>query len=89
MGSILLNTDVKVGWSHEFSTSHTITQSFAGTPGTGFTIEGASLPGDSAVLGAGIATKVSETGQAYIRYDGEFGDKVQSHAFTAGFRFTW
>ena len=40
------------------------------------------------VLDIGLPNAARAIG-APIRYDGEFGDKVQSHAFTAGFRFTW
>jgi outer membrane autotransporter protein len=66
-----------------------VTQSFAGTVGTSFTVEGARLPGDSAVIGAGVSATIFPGGSAYIHYDGDLAGKGSTQAFTAGFRFGW
>jgi outer membrane autotransporter protein len=87
LGDLVLNTDFKLGWAHEFSTARRVTQSFAGSPS--FTVAGASLPGDSAVVGVGVATTLDDGLSAYVHYDGAFAGGDSSSTFSAGIRFGW
>jgi outer membrane autotransporter protein len=90
LAGLLLKADFSLGWSHELSNqARTALLSFAGTPGTNFTVAGAALPGDAADVGLGLSTGLSDTGLAYLRYDGDYSSRSASHAFTIGFRFSW
>jgi outer membrane autotransporter protein len=87
LGSLVLNTDIKLGWGHEFSTARRIIQAFAGSPN--FTVAGASLPGDSAVVGASVAATLDDGLSAYLHYDGAFAGGESSSTVSAGIRFGW
>ena len=84
-----ISADLKAGWAHEFNTRRTISQSFAGIAGTGFTVAGASLPGDSMALGADIQVKLGEGSNAFVHYDGALGAGSSTQAFSMGLRFAW
>lgn len=85
-----LDLALRLGWQHEFaSTARPITAAFAGAPGAAFTVYGAAPARDAAIIGLSAATTVADATQLYLRYDGMLGAGTDSHAFTAGFRFSW
>jgi autotransporter-associated beta strand protein len=81
---------LRLGWAHEFAdTTRPVSASFAGAPGSGFTVLGAEPPRDAAVLALAADTAIAEATSLYVRYDGEVGGGSDAHAFTAGLRMTW
>ena len=82
-----ITSDFKLAWGHEFeNTGRLAVQSFAGIAGTSFTVAGASVPGDSAILGLGFTAPITPGGYLYLRYDGDIASQAESNAVTAGLR---
>jgi uncharacterized protein with beta-barrel porin domain len=89
VGGINLALDAGLGWTHEFaSTERSAIESFTGGPGGSFTVVGASVPRDAALVSFGVATSVATNTSLYLTYQGQFGDGY-SNAATGGLRFTW
>jgi uncharacterized protein with beta-barrel porin domain len=81
---------LRLGWQHEFAdTGRPMTASFAGAPSAFFTVNGASVQRDAAVLGLQADARVADNLQVYLRYDGELASGNDNHALTAGLRFNW
>jgi fibronectin-binding autotransporter adhesin len=81
---------LRLGWQHEHAvTARPLTASFAGAPGSAFTVFGATPQRDSAVVGFGGRTRIAEMTELYARYDGEVGGGTDNHAFNVGLRMTW
>ena len=66
-----------------------MTASFAGAPGSNFTVFGAAPQRDAATIGLAANTAITDRTSLYFRYDGEVGTGTDNHAFNAGFRMTW
>jgi uncharacterized protein with beta-barrel porin domain len=89
IGQIKVVADARLGWTHEFaSTSRSAIESFTGAPGASFTVVGAAVPRDAALVSFGVATRVAADTSLYVTYEGQFGDGY-SNAATGGLRFTW
>ena len=85
-----LGVTLRLGWAHDYGdTARPMTAAFAGAPTVPFTIVGAQPMRDSAVVGFGLSTKITDSISAYARYDGELNGRDDNHNFSAGFRMTW
>jgi uncharacterized protein with beta-barrel porin domain len=85
-----LDLDLRLGWQHELAdTARPITASFTGAPFNAVTVHGATPQRDSAAVGFQARTRIAETAQLYLRYDGEVGGGTGNHAFNLGLRLTW
>ena len=85
-----LALQLRLGWAHEYAdVSRPVTASFAGAPGSNFTVFGAAPQRDSAALGFAAGTAIAENTSIYFRYDGDVGTGTDNHAFSAGLRMTW
>jgi outer membrane autotransporter protein len=81
---------LRLGWQHEFDdTTRPISAAFAGAPGNGFTVYGATPVRDSAVIGFNASTAIAEATSLYLRYDGQLGGGTDNHALNVGLRLTW
>ena len=81
---------MKVGWQHEFaSTQRSITAALSGAPFAGFTVYGATPQPDSAIVSLQANTKIAESAQLYLRYDGDIGSGMDNHTLNLGVRFSW
>lgn len=81
---------VRLGWQHEYAdTSRPMTASFSGSPGTPFTVFGATPQRDSAVVGLGATFQVAAATEVSLRYDGELGGGTNNNALTLGLRMKW
>ncbi|WP_298304507.1 autotransporter-associated beta strand repeat-containing protein [Reyranella sp.] len=81
---------VRLGWQHEYAdTSRPMTASFSGSPGTPFTVFGATPQRDSAVVGLGATFQVADATEVSLRYDGELGGGTNNNALTLGLRMKW
>ena len=86
----VLRTDIKVGWSHEWSpTGTSITEAFAAPGGDAFTVAGATPDKDRGVIGAGLAYDASKRLTYFGRYEATLGAHQSNNALTAGFKFSW
>ena len=80
---MLLTADAGLGWSHGFADTPTALNSFAG--GTSFSVLGAPLRADMAVVSAGLDLDVGATTTLSLTYDGQFAAGAQTHRLKA----TW
>ncbi|TAJ33158.1 MAG: autotransporter domain-containing protein, partial [Reyranella sp.] len=81
---------VSVGWMHEYAdTARPVSASFAGAPGSNFTVLGAPPARNAAALALAANTAIAKSTSVYFRYDGEIGGGSDAHALTAGFRMSW
>jgi outer membrane autotransporter protein len=81
---------LRLGWQHEYDdTSQPISPAFAGAPGNGFTVYGATPSRDSAVIGFQASTAIARATSVYLRYDGEVGGGTDNHALNLGLRLSW
>ncbi|RLP78198.1 autotransporter domain-containing protein [Xanthobacter tagetidis] len=71
-----------VGWRHAFGdVLPTVTQAFAGSDA--FTITGAPIAQDAAVLEAGLDMRLAPGATLGVAYTGQFGDGVSDNGFNA------
>ena len=85
-----LDLAVRLGWQHEFAdTNRPITAAFAGAPGNGFTVFGATPARDSAIVGLQASTTIAAATQVYLRYDGGLGGGTDTHALNVGLHMSW
>jgi autotransporter-associated beta strand protein len=85
-----LALQVRLGWAHEFAdTSRPVTATFAGAPGTPFTVFGAAPQRNAAVIGLAASTAIAQSTSLYLRYDGDVGTGTDNHALSGGFRMRW
>jgi outer membrane autotransporter protein len=90
LGLALVTTDLSVAWAHEFApVGRGSNAAFVGAPTAGFQVAGVKVPGDSALIGFGLATAVFANSSIYLHYDGDLAKGADSNAITAGVRFSW
>lgn len=84
-----LGVTARLGWGHEFQdTSRSMNASLAAVPGAGFTVTGAPVPRDVALLGLGLSLPVGQ-GQAFLRYSAELGGGLTLQGGMLGGRWTF
>ncbi|MCX6967378.1 MAG: autotransporter outer membrane beta-barrel domain-containing protein, partial [Verrucomicrobia bacterium] len=80
----------RAGWAHEYAdTARPMTASFAGAPGAGFTVDGAQMARNSAVVAVGATTKLTNSLSFLLRYDGDVNGSDNAHAVTGRLSLTW
>lgn len=81
---------LRAGWGHEFAdVSRTISASFVGLPGAGFTVNGVPVPRDAAVVGIGASLAIRQSVDLFLRYDGTLASRASMQAGSAGLRVTF
>jgi autotransporter-associated beta strand protein len=89
-GGLPLGLGLRLGWMHEFAdTDRPITAAFDDAPGSRFTVSGASVARDSAVIGFSAATSIADNTTLAVSYDGEVAGGTDNHQLRAVFRRTW
>jgi len=85
-----LALQLRLGWAHEYAdVAYPVTAAFAGAPFAPFTVTGATLPRDSAIVGLLAQAGLGDGASLYLRYDGEVGGGFNAHALTLGVRVSW
>ncbi|WGD28950.1 autotransporter domain-containing protein [Ancylobacter sp. WKF20] len=81
-GSVDATLRGALGWRHAFGDiDPTVTQAFAGSDA--FTVTGAPIAEDAAVVEAGLDVLISATATLGIAYTGQYGDGVSENGFNA------
>lgn len=90
LGGTTIASEVRLGWEHELmGTGRSVTQSFAGQPSATFIVAGSAVARDSALVGLGLATAISDDLTASVTYAGDLAGGADSHTVSASIRFTW
>lgn len=78
--------EVGIGWLHDFSRTPSVQAAFVGAPTAGFTIEGAPVQREGAVLGLGLNYRTTRGITGSIRYSGELRRGEATHGVIGEFR---
>ena len=71
---VVVRPEARAAWQHEFGDiAYAIDSRFANGGGSVFTVHGAEIGRDSALLGLGVAVLWNDRTSAYLYYDGEVG----------------
>ncbi len=80
----------RAGWAHEYAdTARPTTASFAGAPGSGFTVDGTQMARNSAIIALGVTSKLTQALSFLLRYDGDVNGADNAHAVTGRLSLTW
>jgi outer membrane autotransporter protein len=80
----LARVSAMAGWRHGFGDlTPTSTNQLAG--GAAFTVEGAPIAEDVAVLGAGVSLDIADHARLGFDYSGQFGERASEHSASARF----
>lgn len=80
--------EISAAWNYDFAVDdRIITASFAGAPGTSFSVRGQDVEPHGAIVGAGL-TFISKGGlSASLKYNGEFRENYQAHGILVDLRY--
>lgn len=85
-----LDLTARLGWAHELRQgSPAVDLAFAAQPVAAFRLDGVRRQRDSALIGLGLGTALSEGLSGFLRYDGDLGRKDQTSTISAGLRLGW
>jgi autotransporter-associated beta strand protein len=79
----------KVAWAHDFVSSPALSAAFESLPGAGFTVNGAPIPHDSALVSAGAQLFITPNWSLLAKFDGEFAAGTQTYAGNGTLRYAW
>ena len=79
--------ELSLGWLHDFSRAQRIHASYVGAPGAGFSIDGAPVRRDGAVVGLGFNHRTMRGMTGAIRYSGELRGGDTAHSVVGEFRY--
>lgn len=87
--SAMLNWRARLAWSHAFNTDRVVAASFQALPGSDFSVEGAGVPRDAALLSAGVEFAHLNGWKLAAKLDGKFAANFQSYTGNASIRYSW
>ena len=90
LGTTLVRTDLRLAYEHGFGDDRPASvATLAGAPGSPLTVLGPEADDDRLAVGAGLGASLASALTASVRYDGAFGDDIQSHRghLSVGYRF--
>ena len=79
----------RIAWAHDFVNNPALSASFQSLPGTGFIVNGAPIPHDSALTTAGAELFIAPNWTLLAKFDGEFASGSQTYAGSGTLRYTW
>ncbi|WP_207791748.1 autotransporter domain-containing protein [Sandaracinobacteroides hominis] len=88
--SVPVDLGLRLGWAHEFGdTGRYMTAAFASAPDAGFTVYGAEMRRDSALIGLSLAARLSRNCSLFASYEGELGNGSHNNQLWGGIRLSW
>ncbi len=89
LGDLPLILRAKVAWAHDWVSNPALGASFESLPGTGFTVNGAPIPKNSALTSAGAQLFFTPNWSLLAKFDGEFARGSQTYGGSGTLRYTW
>jgi outer membrane autotransporter protein len=89
IGGMPLLLRARVAWAHDFVSNPALDAVFESLPGTGFVVNGAPLPPNSALTSAGAELYLTPRLTLLVKFDGEFAPGAQTYAGSGTLRYTW
>jgi autotransporter-associated beta strand protein len=79
----------RLAWAHDFVNAPSMNASFQALPGSSFTVTGAPIANDSALVTAGGQLFLTQSWSLLAKFDGEFASNAQTYAGSGTLRYTW
>jgi uncharacterized protein with beta-barrel porin domain len=79
----------KLAWAHDFVDNPTLSAAFESLPGTGFIVNGAPIPHNSALVSGGAELFLAPHLSIQAKFDGEFAGNGQTYGGTGTIKYTW
>jgi YVTN family beta-propeller protein/autotransporter-associated beta strand protein len=89
IGTMPLILRARLAWAHDFVSNPALNAAFEVLPGTGFTVNGAPIPHDSALASAGAELWFTSYCSFIAKLDGEFARGSRTYAATGTLRVSW
>ena len=78
-----------LAWVHDWTSGTGLNAAFETLPGSAFTVNGASVPPNSALTSASAQYFFTPALSFIAKFDGEFAPTAQTYAGTGTLRYTW
>jgi len=79
----------RLAWAHDWASDPAINATFETLPGAGFTVNGARIPQDSALVSGGAQLFVTSRWSLLARVEGQFADGSQTYTGSGTLRYSW
>jgi uncharacterized protein with beta-barrel porin domain len=79
----------RLAYAHDWQTNLSLAASFLALPGTNFTVEGARLPSNLALVTTGATLNLAKNWKLTGKFDGEFAKGAEFYTGTARLQYTW
>ena len=79
----------RLAWAHDFVSNPALSAVFQSLPGASFTVNGAPIPQNSALVSAGAELFLAANWSLLAKFDGEFGNGSQTYAGSGVVRYMW
>jgi uncharacterized protein YhjY with autotransporter beta-barrel domain len=79
----------RLAWAHDFVSNPSLGAAFESLPGTNFTVNGAPMPQNSALVSAGAELFITSRWTLFAKFDGEFAPGSQTYGGSGTLRYTW
>ncbi|TAL78296.1 MAG: autotransporter outer membrane beta-barrel domain-containing protein, partial [Beijerinckiaceae bacterium] len=79
----------RLAYAHDWQTNPSIGASFLALPGSNFTVEGAQLPHNLALVTAGATLQLADSWKLTGKFDGEFAKGAEFYTGAARLQYTW
>jgi hypothetical protein len=79
----------RLAWAHDWASNPAINATFETLPGAGFTVNGARIPQDSALVSGGAQLFVTSRWSLLARAEGQFAAGSQTYAGSGTLRYSW
>jgi uncharacterized protein with beta-barrel porin domain len=79
----------RLAWAHDFVNNPLLSAAFESLPGSGFTVNGAPIPHDSALTTTGAQYFLASNWSLIGKFEGGFAAGYQTYGGTGSLRYTW
>jgi autotransporter-associated beta strand protein len=79
----------RLAWAHDWASDPAINATFETLPGASFTVNGARIPQDSALVSGGAQLFVTSRWSLLARAEGQFAPGSQTYAGSGTLRYSW
>jgi uncharacterized protein with beta-barrel porin domain len=79
----------RLAWAHDWVSNAALSPVFQALPGSSFTVNGAAVPANSALVSAGGQLFFTTNWSFEAKFDGEFASSAQTYAGTGTLRYSW
>ena len=79
----------RLAWAHDWASDTALGAVFQALPGSAFTVNGAAVPKNSALVSAGGQLFFTPSWSLEAKFDSEFASAAQTYSGTGTLRYTW